>query len=147
MKIKFRVWDINESRWLDPFAEEDPYLSLKDFGDGCDIYVYDRGHKGGVSHGNYNYILQQYTGFTDQSGKEIYEGDVLSFKGDNASPYSKLKQGIRLVKRHDYDNNLSLFGFHQDGSVSEYPASGYQLNSTTRTRFTVIGNTQEGYDE
>ena len=144
MKIKFRVWDIGASRWLDPFAEEDPHLSLKDFGEGCDIYVYDRDYKESVSYGNHNYILQQYTGFTDKNDQEIYEGDILSLNGDNASPYSGLKPGIRLVKRHDYDNHLSLFGFHQDGSISEYPASGYQLNSTTRTRFTVVGNIQEG---
>ena len=41
-QFKFRIWHKNELRWLDPWAEEDPILSLKDFGQGCTVYLYDR---------------------------------------------------------------------------------------------------------
>jgi hypothetical protein len=44
-KINFRVWHKKESRWLDPWSEEDPMLCLKDFGNGCEVYLYDRQSK------------------------------------------------------------------------------------------------------
>ena len=74
-KINFRVWHKKESRWLDPWAEEDPMLCLKDFGRGCEVYLYDRQSKDWTNKDCQmdDVVIQQYTGLKDKNDVEIYE--------------------------------------------------------------------------
>ncbi len=80
-KFKFRVWHKKEKRFLDPWAEEDPHLSLKDYGNGCEVFVYEREDKGfsNRSTNREDVVIQPWTNLIDCNREEIYEGDYIIF--------------------------------------------------------------------
>jgi len=139
-KLKFRVWHKIENRWLEPEAEEDPMLSLKDHGEGCEVFLYDRASDEWSNENCLmkNIVIQQYTGLKDMDGVEIFEGDILQEEySDKDYPVSRLQTEIRWSKAYSgfqwCEHRLS------DGDLVDFYGG---ISQTDYKR--VIGNIFEG---
>jgi len=100
-EIKFRAWDISKKSYKYPKLWDNTM----------------------PSNWEQHYILEQFTGFTDTNGKEIYEGDIVEFD------------------EYEWGGKNNIFIVSWDGHNGEWSFGG---GSTSDMEFrTIIGNIYE----
>lgn len=111
-QMKFRVWDILEGRYI---------TSDKGYQGHYIIGLDGKFHNLQNGSGGDECVVQQYIGCKDKNGKDIYDGDILTFEED-LDCTGDIKN-ITLVCRYEEYN--AWFGFYEPKEIPDDIYSGY----------------------
>ena len=128
-EIKFRAWDQSKKK-----MRELSLLGLM-WQRETDLTVYGvNDHNGLVSHSiKDNVPVMQYTGLKDKNGKEIYEGDIVTY---NRSVGNWI--GQYMTTTHEIVFSEDVFSY-----VMKYGSSYIKLRKNLGYEYEVIGNIYE----
>ena len=130
-EIKFRVWN-KVLKKFDPAGL--PIMHNSEKG----IFGIDNSY---VEH----FVVQQYTGLTDQNGQEIYEGDIIQWSDNEERRQAEVKYGIG-----EFDGGVYKYaGFYLegDGRILEPYEITNMIKHKEYYSYEVVGNIFEGVDK
>jgi uncharacterized phage protein (TIGR01671 family) len=117
-EIKFRAWDTEEK-----FYTHSEAIYLR-----CDGLIFL-----GNENANERFIIEQFTGLRDKTGRGIYAGDILEVLSHNGTGSYKKMIGEVFFKTQgsiDYCYRVKTHG-------------NFSLNSNETNGYTIIGNIHE----
>lgn len=144
-EIKFRAWDTKNKKWLTAVPsleylldDEGGCISHHDYDAEGAIYFYPHNPLGNDFEGRI--IYQQFTGSSDEHGREIFEGDILK-RTYNVDCF-KMSDGTTLEGCIPGNFSIAKDNF----SVVEWKGIGFDLGGITRigwrqkSSLRVVGN-------
>jgi len=133
-EIKFRAWDTESKKFRDEITADTSWLDSDSWDDPEEQFEYLTLNPAYPLWHLDRFIYEEWTGFVDKNGKDVYEGDIIKRDIDDAHfgvTSVIFEHGSFIESKYKY--NLSFI-------------AGLGVHSDTLSNFTVIGNVNENPD-
>jgi len=125
-EIKFRVWDAQAKKWVEP-----EWVDIRCSGVIVRHWVH-RGVEIRLEKPAEDLKVMQYTGLKDKNGKEIYEGDIVTYEYEKGFFVVRFGEGYQ---GEPADGMYPYWGWYTDGRYDRYAFGEGDLE--------VVGNIHE----
>lgn len=136
-EMKFRFWD----------NEKKIYTCIDGVNEDGEPFNVVSGYTGGYADYKQNIIIEQFTGLHDSNGKEIYEGDVFKYTGDQNPELTP--HYFKEYKKHNWviewqDSHQGFVCYCKKSVVKVKNNENIRYESIdTGLSITIIGNINE----